>query len=59
MFVAGYFLAYTNELSVTPTMKLIGVGVCLICFEKKFAKQVIELSDTLYHVSPVRYFKKI
>lgn len=59
MFVAGYFLAYTNEMNVTDHMKNRGVGICILYFEKKFAKKTIELSDTLYHVSPIRYFKKI
>lgn len=59
MFVTGYFLAYTDKIPLTSQMTKHNVGICMMCFEKKFSKTTIDLSDVLYHVSPIRYFKKI
>lgn len=59
MFIAGYFLAYITQRRETPKTKMAGINIYAVCFEKKFSKEVIKLSNTLYHVSPVRYFRKI
>lgn len=62
LFVCGYNLSYISRIPdefVIQPFKEKKIELWTMTFEAKFFEPEPELSDTLYHVAPARYLKKI